>query len=297
MESLLTLNIHAEDNDVSIDGAFVSDSNTEFKTGTIKPSESEMYKVIPDNCSFLFWQSKIHEKSQLPLELESADFTKYLEPWIGEEFAVFLTESRKISISEEQFFVFKVKDTELTEQLLTEYAESKGKLQKIDYQTFTINQLFSGEFLSPMSLLDKEGLQSPFYTIIEDFIIFSGSRQSLEILIDKHILGQTLSNDASFLQFHGGLMQTSNTFFYCNTSLVIPFLRHFSAELGQEHIDAFFDILYNFKTLGVQLDRSKKISNLDIYLNESESHSTATKIIWTANLKANAIIPPAVLKK
>jgi hypothetical protein len=295
MGSLAIVNFYAEDFEVIVDGTYIANSDSDFESGAIKPSESKMFEVIPDNSSFLFWQTKDFKNTFQSFNNNDTIFIDYVEPWIGEEYAIFLMESRKASLDDEQFVVFKMKDKELAKQLLSNYADLKGKMQDVDYQTFTIKQLFSDEILKSISLFDKRDPQSPFYTIIEDYVIFSNSKQSLEVLIDKHILNQTLSNNAPFLQYQGELLPTSNTFFYCNAQLFMPFLRQFTAESGYKNVDDYIDILYNFKILGIQLRRSDKSSKLDLYLNNSDKKTNPTKIIWNVKLAADAIIQPAVL--
>ncbi len=291
--SLATLNIFPKEGAIAVNGIFIPDSAIDFQSGKIKSSESRLFEVIPDNCSFLFWQSQHLKK--LPKN-DDPVYKMYLEPWLGEESAIFLTESRKAALEEEQLIVLKSKDKKLAVQYLNDYAESKGKMQEVDYQTYGINQLFSGEILQTSSMFNSKAMQSPFYTIIEDYVIFSNTKQSLEVLIDKFILGQTLSNNPPFLQFQSKLLPSANTFFYGNIPLFIPFIRQFSAELGHEDIDMIFDILYHFNSLGIAVQRSAKQSDLQFYSNSSEDQTNPTKIIWTAKLAADAIIQPSVLK-
>ena len=52
------------------------------------------------------------------------------------------TESRKAALEEEQLLIYKSKDKKLANRYLNEYAESKGKMLEVNYQIFTIYQLF-----------------------------------------------------------------------------------------------------------------------------------------------------------
>ncbi len=294
--SLVTFNFFAKEEEVSVGGTLITDSAIDQSSGAIKSKESKMFSVIPDNCSFLFWQSQNLNKTPDYSITDKAVFEEYMKPWIGDERAIFFTESRKAALEEQQFIVYQLKDKELASQYLIEYGKSKGKMQEIEYQTFTIKQLFSGEILQDASIFGESPLQSPFYTFVEDYVIFSNSRQSLEVLIDKFILSQTLVNNPSFLQYQSKLLTATNTFFYFNVPLFAPFLRQFTSTLEPDKIDAVFDILDHFNSIGVQLKRSGKQSDLHFYFNSSEDQTEPTKIIWSAKLAADAIIQPAVLK-
>ncbi len=294
--SFATLNLYAKDEDILIDGTMFTGHKTEVKPRSFSASFSELNAVIPDNCSFVFWQSSNIEKREHFDKKNDPEFENFLSPWIGEESAIFLMESQKGSPEEDRLTIFKSKDVELAKNYLNEYAEVKGKLYEFDYQTFTIKQFFSDEILNPNLLLESIPIQSPYYTIINDFLIFARTRQSLEMLIDKHILGQTLENDPSFLQFQNELEPSSNAYLYCNVSLLLPLLRQFSSTLELENVEPYFDLLYPFQSIGVQIQQSSGKSNLQFYLNSSDDAVNPTKLVWTSQLSANAIMPPTILK-
>lgn len=292
VDSWVTLNFYSEGDSLVIDGTYITDSGSDFKQGAINSSASKIFEVIPDNCSFLFWQSN----NKAAFKKNDPIFKNYVQPWIGEEQAIFLTESRQAALEDEQFIICQAKDAELAIRYLNQYADTKGKLEEIDYQTFTIYQLFADEVLQTMSLFNQDGFENPFYTSIGEYVVFSNSRQSLEVLIDKHILGQTLSNNAAFLQFQKELLPVTNTWIYCNVPLFTPFLRQLTTDAGQKDFETFFDILSSLNSLGVQLEQSGKKSDLRFYFDASGDHAKGTKSIWTARLAAHAIIQPAVVK-
>ena len=293
--AFIELNFFPSRDKTQVKGTYYGDLVFDTKKVSKPLSESTLFEVIPDNCSYLYFQSidlKTNDENQLK---NDSIFKKYMQPWVGNHMALFAMESRKDAFEKTQIRAIELKDVELAEQMLEQFAASKGKLQEIDYQSFKIKQLLSNELLD-FSFFDKFQFdENPFYVIIKDYVIFSNSRNTLELLIDKYILSQTLLNDPGFLQFQATLHPEIYSFFYCKPTLFIPHLRQVLHAFEANKTEPYFDVFNGFDVIGIQTNNDKK-HNLNFYLNTSSNSSNETKIVWKSNLKNEAIIPPAVIK-
>ncbi len=276
-----------------MEGSMIAEDFAENDRGSVEAIESEIFAVIPDNCSFLHWRAI----NNVPIGEADSIFTKFVQTWVAGEAALFLTELQGADTNEGLFLVLKSKESELTTRTMEAYAEASGKLQEWDYQTFTIRQLLSDDILQSVPAFEKISMQNPFYTLVGNYVVFSSSRQRLEILIDKHILGQTLSNNADFLNFKAQWKPGNRSLFYSNVPLFAPWLRQIiMPSPDNDEFQPFFDLLQHFTSVGFQQIRSGKYDRLHVYTGLTDEPASATRLIWNARLAANARIAPVVLK-
>src|SRR5690606_14473013 len=126
-----------------IEGSMIAEDFAENDRGSVEAIESEIFAVIPDNCSFLHWRVI----NNVPIGEADSIFTKFVQPWVAGEAALFLTELQGTDTNEGLFLVLSSKESELTTRTMEAYAKASGKLQEWDYQTFTIRQLLSDDIL------------------------------------------------------------------------------------------------------------------------------------------------------
>jgi len=163
----------------TIEGRYIKPHTTRKGKDTQALQNLGLLKVIPDNTGFLFMQEGIDiEKRQ------DSVYQEYIKPWILDEWALSLINPRT---SSDRILILEAKDREYAHHYLEKYGNQEGILLSTDYQTFPMIQLVGNELINPFLNHLKLDLPRPYYTIIENYVLFSKSRQSLEVLIGLSI--------------------------------------------------------------------------------------------------------------
>ncbi|MEL6868033.1 MAG: hypothetical protein AAFP19_26655, partial [Bacteroidota bacterium] len=164
--------------------------------------ELELAKTIPNHTAAMIWLTS----DQMPQFYEAFQtanteyIQKYILPWMSDELAYVLTEPYSSSLKDEQLAFFRSSSPDLAAHYLEKLADQLGALKSFEYQTYAIKQLKLDDLLLPLLGPSLNLIHHPYYTQIEDVVVFSNSRQALEICLDKYLSGQTLDRAVHFLR-------------------------------------------------------------------------------------------------
>ena len=89
----------------------------------------------------------------------------------------------------------------------------------------TINEC-KDPYLTKTLFSDKLNFKSPYFTIIEDFFIFSGSKAGIKYIIENYKAGNTLSKSKHFNRSNNYLSSKSNFLLYLNLGRLLPELKN-----------------------------------------------------------------------
>lgn len=173
--------------------------------------------IIPDNIGLVTIQYAIDT-----LNSKNKSYHEYVSPWFTEQWGLAIANPRTTA---DRLLFLQAKDAELMEHYLAKYGERNGLLEDIDYQTYQIKKVMDAYFLAPFNQELKLKMKQPYYTIINDYVVFANKRLSLESLIDKHIVGQTMQNNIAFQQFAESANQADAGIFYVDAKAMYPFIR------------------------------------------------------------------------
>ena len=139
-----------------------------------------------------------------------------------------------------------------------------------------------------------------YFIEINDFFIFSNSRDNLEFIIDNYTSGNTLENNSNFNNFKNNTLNKSNVFVYFNTR------RLFSNIESNLNLNFNLDSLENFTGLAYQISNNKsyQINNLSLFYDEDYKENIkekwfyqldtisdmAPQIVYNHSLKENAVV-------
>ena len=139
-----------------------------------------------------------------------------------------------------------------------------------------------------------------YFIEINDFFIFSNSKDNLEFIIDNYISGNTLENNSNFNNFKNNTLNKSNVFVYFNTR------RLFSNIESNLNLNFNLDSLENFTGLAYQISNNKsyQINNLSLFFDEDYKENIKEKwfyqldtisnmtpqIVYNHSLKENAVV-------
>ncbi|WBX75424.1 DUF3352 domain-containing protein [Tenacibaculum ovolyticum] len=224
-----------------------------------KPQEFEIYnKQITDI------------ESKLDISVKENVFS-----WIGDEVALIHFNSSLSRNKKDVAAVFKTTDIDdATENLNFILSKIKEKtplqFKQITYKEHTINFLdLKGFFKMIVGNMFKK-MEKPYFTIIDDFVIFSASPNTLKEIINNKITNYTLASSKEFEEFNYLFDDKSTIFTYINTPYIYTDLVSFADRKTQLQIKKHKDYIICFSQLGIQLTSEGNIfkSNITTTFND-----------------------------
>ncbi len=178
--------------------------------------------------------------------------------WIGEEICVVQTQTKGLGKNNELALIFKAKDiNKATENLhfISEQIRKRTpvKFREIDYNGYKINfisvkgffRMFMGSFF--------ENIEKPYFTVIEDYVIFSNHPQTIKNIINDYISGNTLAKSADFTPFIENFRSASNIFIYVKTPILQQNLRTVVSPETWQQMSKNQNYITCFQQIGFQL--------------------------------------------
>jgi hypothetical protein len=153
------------------------------------------------------------------------DLQKQLVDWIGEEVAFLQLRSFGKGTDNEMAVIIKANNIEKAKKDLADIERqvrkrTPVKFKSIDHRGYAINYLgMKGVF---KVLLGKffARYDKPYYTVINNFVVFSNHPQTLESMIDDFLDRKTLDRSEDFKKFRRRFEDESAVFLYVNTPVV-----------------------------------------------------------------------------
>ncbi len=140
--------------------------------------------------------------------------------------------------------------THITEQIRK---RSPFKFKSYNYKNFTINYLHQKTFFKTIlgDLFDK--IEKPYYTFIENYVVFSNSEQVLKNFIDDYVTGNTLSHYKDFMDFKDEFNNKSNVMIYFHMPKLYHILQTSLTPKARQSLEEKKDLLLSFSRIGLQL--------------------------------------------
>jgi antitoxin component YwqK of YwqJK toxin-antitoxin module len=127
------------------------------------------------------------------------------------------------------------------------------KFKPEEYKNYTIQYLempgFFRIFLGKMF----KNLEKPFFTYIEDFVVFSNSPDALKNTIDNYIAGNTLDKNESFVDFKDEFSTKSNIAVFVRTPQIYENLYYYSTAKDRKDLKENKEFILSFEKIGFQL--------------------------------------------
>ena len=133
------------------------------------------------------------------------------------------------------------------------------RFKTLEYAGYEIHFLEMKGFFRLLfgKMFDK--LDKPYYTIIDDYAVFSNSTATLLSMIEDHRLGQTLENDVDFRRFMKEFNKKSTVFAYTNTKKFFPLARDLFSASNWQGLQDNQNFILCFPQTGFQLTGEKEL--------------------------------------
>lgn len=152
--------------------------------------------------------------------------------WIGTEMALIQTEPVTTKTAKDEYaLVLKTKSmTEAMRQLefIGEKIRKRTPVRVVvsEHQGHKISMLAVKGFFKLLMGKYFEKIEKPYFTFIEDYVIFSNSPETLKGIIDDYEMGLTLAKSTSFQEFFKEFEEDNSTFFaYVNMPVALRTLK------------------------------------------------------------------------
>lgn len=279
-----TLSITLEESLIKATGhTFVNDSLESYlKTLSVSgKAATEFMEVVPMRTAFclgLGFSSfhEFYENFEKNIQQDITEFNTYKENlrqvenyldislqknlinWIGDEVALIEMQSSGKGLDNETALILKADNIEQAKSDLS-YIEkmvrrkTPVKFKAIDYHGYTINYLsMKGLF---KVLLGKffARYDKPYYTVINNFVIFSNHPQTLENIIDDYLNKQVLVRSDEFREFKKQFDDEGSVFVYLNTPVLFNTMKKLADQTTQISMEKNKDYIVCFKQIGFQL--------------------------------------------
>ncbi len=287
-----------DDERILMDGYTLTDSIPSYMNALldVKPGKLSAYQIISNQTAMitsigfknfdLFYQSMLnqytgqnkHTKTTYRQNIKKlekflkVDLQEDLFDWIGQEICLVKMRSDQPQRPADVLMLIHSKDMNNTRKGLHHLSEqirkrSPFKFKAGTYKNFKIYYLHQkGFFKTVLGDLFKN-IDKPYYTYIEDFVVFSNSEKVLKHFIDDYITGNTLSHNPDFMDFKDDFQNKSNLFVYIQMPKLYDVIQKSLTTEGRQSIKEKQDLILSFSRIGLQMiskdDLFKTILNID----------------------------------
>lgn len=188
----------------------------------------------------------------------SISLEKNFVSWVGEEVALIQLQSGGNGVEAEVALAIKSSNIEQTKKELA-YVEkmvrkrTPVKFKSVEHRSYPIRYLhMKGLF---RLLLGKffARYDKPYYTIIENYIVFSNHPGTLESMIDDYLDHNTLRRQDDFMTFRNRFETENAVFFYANTPILFNALKSLADVKTRASMVSNKEYIVCFEKIGFQL--------------------------------------------
>jgi len=177
--------------------------------------------------------------------------------WIGQEIALIKLRLYKPQKAEELILLIQTRDRKAAQRGMNKISEqirkkSPFKFKKYSYKNFEINYLHQKNFFKTLLGDLFKGIDKPYYTFIQDYVVFSNSEEELKNFIDDYIMGNTLSHDDDFMDFKKNWNEKSHILIYLHMPKLYALVQKMLTGEGRKSWEEKKDFLLSMHRMMLQ---------------------------------------------
>ncbi|WGH76434.1 DUF3352 domain-containing protein [Tenacibaculum tangerinum] len=148
--------------------------------------------------------------------------SEHIYSWIGSEIALIHFNTELSKNKKDIAAIIKADDIDDAKEnlqlVLSKIKENTPlKYKQINYRGYPIHFFDLKGFFKMLAGNMFSKMEKPYFTIIDDFVVFSTSPNTLKEIINNHLIGYTLENSEKFDDFNYQFEKKSSVFAYVNT--------------------------------------------------------------------------------
>ena len=306
------LDINVKANALMLNGFTLStDSSNQFLSlfKEQQPQKQQMLSVIPSNTALIYYyglndvKTFFEKRKQLlkstnqffdyqkqldqQVEQYEIDLEEELLSYIGNELAMVITEPYTNDYSNHQFILLHSNEIEKAEKSISNIRSKVNSetYQLEDFRGYPIHKIDLKNVFT--NLLGKPfiNFDSPFYTIINDYVIFGKTESAIKAFIGDFKNNRTFEKNKNFQSFSENLSEESNLFIYFNIARSVHLIKNFIKEENIAIINEQEELFRKFEAIAFQVNTDK--NNLyynNIFLKYNPIYKKDTRSLWETTL-------------
>lgn len=294
--------------DIRKDGALVlegytavNDTVTSFFNSAVNSGESkfESVELIPDRIASLVkigfndatdyylksmenlnnYEAGNYQDNISKLEKKlKIDVEKHIFSWIDNEIVLLQTKPSNLGKNNEFALLIKGKnDTDPLENLnfFARQIEKNTpvKIKQVDYQGYQIRYISFPGLLKMLfgKMLSK--IEKPYYTIIDNYVVFSNHPQTIKNIIDDYKQKKILGNNNSYNEFAGLFDKNNSAFAYIDIPVFFNNMKDFVSPATWGKINRQKPVITCFPQAGIEIGEHDNLLHLLMIAQYSEATS------------------------
>ncbi len=227
--------------------SFAFENFKQFYTNfeAIQKENPKQFKTYKDNL----------DKIENYLEI---DIKKHFVSWIGSEIALVQMQSGNIASENELALIFKTTSRSEAKKNLDFILErikktTPVKFEGVKYKNHKIQYMSIKGFFKLLLGDTFNKLDKPYFTMIDDYIVFSNHPNTLKNIIDDYLGKETLEKSEDFQNFNKQFEKKSNVFAYINTPILYKNIYALADNKTKKQLRKNKDFIICFPEIGFQL--------------------------------------------
>ena len=239
-----------------------------------------LYTKIIDTNSKLGPKSDYARVKHKVEKILGLSLKKDVLPWIGEEIVLAQYQKNKLhpSVKDDIIVAVKADNIDFAREKLSLIQKAikrrtPAKFKKLKYKTYDIYYLDINGFFELFFGKAFKNVSRPYYTILDDYVVFSNDPKTLIANIEDYENGKTLSEDEQFTEMKSEQPRESSIFVYANGPLSSPILQDKVAFdkrkdflISKPYIDFLKGVCITYSTSNQGFE-----NNILVYFSEKES--------------------------
>lgn len=308
--------VNPPDSANSVASLMLSQAPQRFTSGEVLPASlaSFLTIAISDAGSYMVgYRSLLREQGKLtPYQntlssLNNAygtDFPGDLTGLIDKEITLGFDAGAAAGITPAVYFVMRVKSKTQAEEKLHEILTKFAAAESKQASAYTVHYRLDADLSYPIyhlpikKLVSKvfgnlyAALDDHYYTVLDNYVVFSGSVESVKSLIHQYVLNKTLQNDQAYKAFKNNLTPRSNLVYYCNLGKGRQFFDTYLIQSLSDAWDKYLPVFQRVQVAGFQLNASNNMLYANVFAKYLGSYRTATQTVWESKLDTLADFKP-----
>ena len=140
-----------------------------------------------------------------------------------------------------------------------------------------------------------DGVSGKYYAIIDDYVIFGNSINSLNLFLKDHADDKTLRDNNDYVSFSKNISVESNLYLYCNIKKSLGVLLNYVNKNIFKSLSSNLELFKNFDAFACQLKSSGKLFYGNICLRTNTSTTDESTALWASKLDTAIFISPQVV--
>lgn len=296
-----------------------SQEQEKFTIANIAPKETHTFLFLAVNqfkkwqeCYSIFLESYGYRQSRnanlISLKKKNGiDIIELFDKLIYKECALVYATSPLSNDSLENDDIYFIINTDnqssskdILDSVIIKYAQLKGT--KYNDYVFSIkldNDLSVEAYNFPISNIPEllfgnvfSNSGSSYCSFIDNYIVFTKSKQALKRIIYANILKKTLQNEPLYRSYTDMLDKKSNLLFYCDIARASTFLKAVLNKKFYSVIQKNFDIIRQMDALSCQISTIDNLLYTSLYVRYSPEIKQNTHTIWESKLDTTISMKP-----